>query len=94
MGFGHVGNFQLSLSPMLPVASDPDAEVWSPSWSPVMKPDKIDIQPNDFAEVWKDAQLQRSEELGAWLKQLFRRRWQLDRPRPASSPPGRILATG
>jgi hypothetical protein len=94
MGFDHVGNFQLSLSPILPGASDHDAEVWSPLWSNVMKPEKIDIRPDDFAEVWKDAQLQRSEELGAWLKQLFGRRWQLDRPRPASSPPGRFLATG
>jgi len=89
-----VGNLQFPLSPTLPGASVHDAEAWCPSRSTVMKPEKIDIQPDDFAEVWKGAQLQRSEELGAWFKQLFAQRRQLDRPARVSSAPGRILATG
>ena len=58
-----------------------------------MKREEIEVQPDDFAEVWKDAQLQRSEELSTWLKQLWSRR-QADRPKTAPSPAGRILATG
>jgi hypothetical protein len=59
-----------------------------------MKPEPIDVEPDDFAQVWQAAQLQRSEEFSGWLKQLFRRRRQADRPVPVASPTGRILAAG
>jgi hypothetical protein len=59
-----------------------------------MKPEPIDVEPDDFAQVWQAAQLQRSEEFSAWLKQLFRRRRQAERPKQVAAPAGRILATG
>jgi lipopolysaccharide biosynthesis regulator YciM len=59
-----------------------------------MKPEQVDVQPDDFAEVWKAAHQQRSEDLNLWLKQLFRRRLEADRPAPVASPSGRILAAG
>jgi hypothetical protein len=58
-----------------------------------MKPEKIETYADDFAQVWKDAHLQRSEDLGVWLKELFEKRRQADRLAPVSSAPGRILAT-
>jgi hypothetical protein len=64
-----------------------------------MKPEPTEIERDDFAQddfsqVWQAAQLQRSEEFSGWLKQLFRRRRQADRPVPVASPTGRILAAG
>jgi len=59
-----------------------------------MKPEQIEVQTDDFAQIWKDAHLQRSEDIGVWLKQLFQRRRQADKRTPVSPAAGRILATG
>ena len=59
-----------------------------------MKPEPIDVEPDDLAQVWQAAQLQRSEEFSAWLKRLFRHRRRAGRPAPVASTTGRILATG
>jgi hypothetical protein len=59
-----------------------------------MKPEQIEVQTDDFAQIWKDAQLQRSQDLGVWLKQFFQSRRQADQRTAVSSPTGRILATG
>jgi hypothetical protein len=59
-----------------------------------MKPEQIEVQSGEFAQIWKDANHQRSEELTGWLKQLLESRRKADRPAPASFPPGRIPATG
>jgi len=37
-----------------------------------MKPDRIDVQSDGGSEIWKNARLRRSENLGIWPKQLFR----------------------
>jgi hypothetical protein len=37
-----------------------------------MTPDRIAVQSDDGSEIWKNANLRRSEDLGIWLKHLFR----------------------
>jgi hypothetical protein len=59
-----------------------------------MKREHIEVQPDDFAKIWQDAQLRRSADFGFWLKQWLQRRQQADRQKPAPSPAGRNLATG
>lgn len=59
-----------------------------------MKREHIEVQPDDFAKIWQDAQLRRSADLSFWLKQWLQRRREADRKKPAPSPAGRNLATG
>jgi hypothetical protein len=56
-----------------------------------MKPE-IDVQSDDVAQVWKDANLRRDEDLGIWLKQFFRRRSLRSWPTATSTQAGRVLA--
>jgi len=59
-----------------------------------MKPEQIEVQTGDFAQIWKGAHLQRAEDFGVWLKQLFQKRQQAGQRTPVSPASGRILATG
>ena len=59
-----------------------------------MKTEHMDVQSDNFARIWIDAHLRRSEDFSAWIKQLLGRRRQADRATSVSPPSGRILTTG
>jgi len=42
-------------------------------WSGAMKLEQ-DKDPGDFAEIWRNAEKRRSEEIGGWVNYLFERR--------------------
>jgi hypothetical protein len=60
-------------------------------WAVLNRPAEIEVQSDDVAQIWKDAHVQRAEDLSTWLKQFFRRRSDAHRPEVALGPPGRIL---
>jgi hypothetical protein len=56
-----------------------------------MKPERANIRSDDVAEIWQTAQLRRTQDLGLWMTELFRRRPQADGFEPIFSPLPRIL---
>jgi hypothetical protein len=42
-----------------------------------MHNEKKDIHNDDLSEIWRAAQLRRTEEIGEWLKHFFKRRRQI-----------------
>ena len=55
-----------------------------------MKPERANIRSDDVAEIWQTAQLRRTQDLGSWMTDLFRRRPQAEGPEPVFSSPPRI----
>jgi hypothetical protein len=55
-------------------------------------PEQVEVQSDDVAQVWKDAHLQRAEDLSNWLKLFFRRRPRADGPNGNFASPGRVVA--
>jgi hypothetical protein len=56
-----------------------------------MKLERVNIRSDDVAEIRQTAQLRRTQDLGSWMTELFRRRPQADGAEPVFSPLPRIL---